>query len=121
APALMHDRRLLISTGTKALQDQIFHKDIPLLAHILDRPIQAAYLKGRSNYLCKLKLRSMSEEGLFTPLEWEDFNAITEWAQETETGDAAELDHVDPDLWAKLDARRERCLGTRCEAFEDCF
>src|SRR5437660_11274406 len=68
-PALLHGRRILISTGTKTLQDQIFYKDIPLLESILDRPIQAAYLKGRNNYLCRLKLHALSAEGLFSSRE----------------------------------------------------
>ena len=57
-PALLHGQRLLVSTGTKTLQDQIFYKDIPLLETILERPIRAAYLKGRNNYLCRLKLEA---------------------------------------------------------------
>ncbi len=123
APALMHGRRLLVSTGTKALQDQIFYKDIPLLEGILDRPIRAAYLKGRNNYLCKLKLHTFQEEGLFTPIELDDFSEIAEWASETETGDRAELTTIsdDDELWSRLDARRDRCLGTKCEEFEACF
>ncbi len=123
APALMHGRRLLVSTGTKALQDQIFYKDIPLLERILDRPIRAAYLKGRNNYLCKLKLHTFQEEGLFTPLELDNFSQIAEWATRTETGDRAELPTIadDDELWSRLDARRDRCLGTKCEEFESCF
>jgi ATP-dependent DNA helicase DinG len=123
APALMHQRRLLVSTGTKALQDQIFYKDIPLLEGILDRPIRAAYLKGRNNYLCKLKLHTFQQEGLFTPLELDNFSEIAEWASRTETGDRAELITIsdDDDLWSQLDARRDRCLGSKCEEFESCF
>src|SRR4029078_1069440 len=65
-PALMHGQRILVSTGTKTLQDQIFYKDIPLLETILGRPVRAAYLKGRNNYLCRLKLESAHSEGLFS-------------------------------------------------------
>ena len=68
-PALMHGQRILVSTGTKTLQDQIFYKDIPLLETIIGRPIRAAYLKGRNNYLCRVKLEDMHSEGLFTPKE----------------------------------------------------
>ena len=123
APALFHKQRLLVSTGTKALQDQIFYKDIPLLESILDRPIRAAYLKGRNNYLCKLKFQTFQEGGLFTPNEQDGFNEISDWALETETGDRGELKTVgdDDELWSRLDARRERCLGSRCEEFESCF
>lgn len=123
APALMHGRRLLVSTGTKALQDQIFYKDIPLLERILDRPIRAAYLKGRNNYLCKLKLHTFQEQGLFTPLELDNFSQIAKWATLTETGDRMELPTIssDDELWSRLDARRDRCLGTKCEEFDSCF
>src|SRR5207237_90305 len=61
-PALLHGRRILVSTGTKTLQDQIFYKDIPLLESVVGRPIQAAYLKGRNNYLCRLKLETLHAE-----------------------------------------------------------
>ncbi len=123
APALMHGQRLMVSTGTKALQDQIFYKDIPLLERILGREIRAAYLKGRNNYLCKLKLHTSQEDGLFTPLELDHYGEIKAWAGTTETGDRAELDGIsdDNELWARLDARRDRCLGSRCEEFESCF
>src|SRR5262247_4234049 len=87
APALLHGRRILVSTGTKTLQDQIFYKDIPLLESILDRPIRAAYLKGRNNYLCRLKLETLHAEGLFSPSELRTFQSILDWAEQTETGD----------------------------------
>ena len=123
APALMHGQRLMVSTGTKALQDQIFYKDIPLLERILGREIRAAYLKGRNNYLCKSKLQTSQEDGLFSPLELDNFEEITRWAKTTETGDRAELDSIsdDDELWSRLDARRDRCVGSRCEEFESCF
>jgi ATP-dependent DNA helicase DinG len=122
-PAVLHGRRLLVSTGTRALQDQIFYKDIPLVEQLLDRPIQAAYLKGRTNYLCRTKLREYEEDGLFTPGEVGRFDQIRRWAETTGTGDRAELDEFgdDDDLWSRLDARRERCSGSRCQDFEDCF
>jgi ATP-dependent DNA helicase DinG len=122
-PALLHGRRILVSTGTKTLQDQIFYKDIPLLETILGRPIRAAYLKGRNNYLCRLKLETLHSEGLFSPRELRSFNAILEWAGETETGDRAELGSAgdDSELWARMDARRDRCLGTKCKDYDRCF
>jgi ATP-dependent DNA helicase DinG len=122
-PALVHGRRVLISTGTKTLQDQIFYKDIPLLETILDRPIQAAYLKGRNNYLCRLKLETLSAEGFFRSRELRTFQSVVDWAQETETGDRAELGSIgdDSELWSRIDARRDRCLGTKCKDYERCF
>src|SRR5437870_8856073 len=122
-PALLHGRRILVSTGTKTLQDQIFYKDIPLLERVMGRPIRAAYLKGRNNYLCRLKLETLHAEGLFSSRELRRFQSILDWAQETETGDQAELGSVgeDSDLWARMDARRDRCLGTKCKDYERCF
>ena len=122
-PALLHGRRILVSTGTKTLQDQIFYKDIPLLESIIERPIRAAYLKGRSNYLCRLKLEAAHSEGLFTLKELPPFKKILEWAQTTETGDRSELgaDGEDADLWGRLDARRERCIGSKCVDFDRCY
>ena len=122
-PALLHGRRILVSTGTKTLQDQIFYKDIPLLEKVLGRPIRAAYLKGRSNYLCRLKLETLHAEGMFSMRELRSFKAILDWAAETETGDRAELGSTgdDSDLWSRMDARRERCLGTKCRDYDRCF
>jgi ATP-dependent DNA helicase DinG len=122
-PALLHGRRILVSTGTKTLQDQIFYKDIPLLESILGRPIRAAYLKGRNNYLCRLKLETLHAEGLFSTRELRSFKKILSWAAETETGDRAELGSAgdDSDLWSRMDARRDRCLGTKCKDYERCF
>src|SRR6187431_1851820 len=115
-PALLHGQRVLVSTGTKTLQDQIFYKDIPLLETILERPVRAAYLKGRNNYLCRLKLEAAHAEGLFSMKELGVFQKIAAWATVTETGDQSELGRdVDGDLWSRLDARRERCLGTKCQ------
>jgi ATP-dependent DNA helicase DinG len=122
-PALLHGSRILVSTGTKTLQDQIFYKDIPLLETALGRPIRAAYLKGRNNYLCRLKMETLHSEGLFRPSELRSFQAIVDWAAETETGDRAELGSAgeDSELWSRMDARRERCLGTKCKDYDRCF
>src|SRR5437762_10079991 len=122
-PALLHGRRILVSTGTKTLQDQIFYKDIPLLERVMGRPIQAAYLKGRNNYLCRLKLETLHAEGLFGSRELRTFQSILDWAQQTETGDRAELGSMgeDSELWARMDARRDRCLGTHCEDYDRGF
>lgn len=122
-PALMHGRRIVVSTGTKTLQDQIYYKDIPLLETIVGRPIAAAYLKGRNNYLCRLKLETLHSEGLFTALELPNFQSILDWSQTTQTGDRSELGAAgeDNELWSKLDARRDRCTGSKCVDFDRCF
>src|SRR2546426_3340581 len=122
-PALIHGRRILVSTGTKTLQDQIFYKDIPLLESVVGRPIRSAYLKGRNNYLCRVKLETVHTEGLFTPKELRSFQSILDWAGNTETGDRAELGSIgdDSELWSRLDARRDRCLGTKCKDYDRCY
>jgi ATP-dependent DNA helicase DinG len=122
-PALLIGRRVLVSTGTKTLQDQIFYKDIPLLENVLGRPIRAAYLKGRNNYLCRLKLSALEAEGLFSPSEYSAFRRVVDWAQETETGDRAEvgLGDDESELWSRLDAGRDHCLGSKCRDYDRCF
>ena len=122
-PALMYGRRIMVSTGTKTLQDQIFYKDIPLLESVLERPIRAAYLKGRNNYLCRAKLEGQFADGLFTARELPVFREIVDWAQETETGDRAELGSVgdDSELWSRIDARRDKCIGSKCKDYDRCF
>src|SRR5947199_9899265 len=122
-PALLHGRRVLVSTGTKTLQDQIFYKDIPLLESVMGRTIRAGYLKGRNNFRCRIKLEAIQTDGLFSPKELRTFQSIMDWSRETETGDRAELGSIgdDSDLWSRLDARRDRCLGTKCKDYDRCF
>lgn len=122
-PAILHGRRLMVSTGTRALQDQIFYKDIPLLEDVLDQPIRATYLKGRTNYVCLARLRVSPEDGLFQSPDRSRLERIRAWARTTGTGDRTELDFVTDDdpLWGDIDARRDRCTGSRCEDFESCF
>src|SRR5438093_7858637 len=122
-PALLHGRRILVSPRTKVDLDQIHYKDIPLLERVIGQPIQAAYLKGRNNYLCRLKLETLHVEGLFGLRELRNFQSVLDWAQQTETGDRAELGSVgeDSELWARMDARRDRCLGTKCRDYDRCF
>lgn len=122
-PALLHGERVMVSTGTRALQDQIFYKDIPLLEHVLERPIRSAYLKGRSNYLCRVKLSEARNEGLFSASDLRVFQKIEGWAAQTETGDRAELSMLEDnsELWSRIDASRDRCQGSKCAEFERCF
>lgn len=116
-------QRIIISTGTKNLQEQLFFKDVPFLESILG-PLKVCYMKGRGNYLCRHKLYALRAAPLLNGLEEiSQFHAISAWEKETETGDRAEvldLPESSP-LWAKLDARTEACLGQSCPDWERCF
>ena len=121
-PAILSRQRVLISTGTKNLQEQIFFKDIPALRQALDVPFTATYMKGRANYLCLHRLDQLNDSGLpamhdvFLPI-------IREWSGRTETGDRAELEDLPEDLpfWNEVSATAETCLGTECPRYDDCF
>ena len=123
-PCIFSSRRIIISTCTKNLQEQIFFKDLPFLENALGRKLSACCVKGRGNYLCLKKLAEIDGEGsLFSRRDPEYLDMIRAWARETETGDRAELKEL-PDelvLWQQLDARRETCTGQKCPDFEACF
>lgn len=122
-PALRTGRRVIISTGTKALQDQLYFRDIPFLESLLG-PLRVCYMKGRANYLCRHKLVTLRTQPILSGLEEIDqFHQISEWEKTTETGDRAELGGL-PEfspLWSKLDARSEACLGSTCPDYQRCF
>jgi ATP-dependent DNA helicase DinG len=116
-------RRVIISTGTKNLQEQLYFKDIPFLESLLG-PLSVCYMKGRANYLCRHKLYQLTRQPILNGLEEiAQYNAIAEWERTTETGDRAEIDELPETspLWAKLDARSEACLGSSCPDYERCF
>ena len=116
-------QRIIISTGTKNLQEQLYFKDIPFLESLLG-PLKVCYMKGRNNYLCRHKLYALRDNPLLNGLEEIDqFHAIATWEKTTETGDRAEIDSLPESspLWHKLDARTEACLGQTCPDWERCF
>ncbi len=122
--AVMDGRRVLISTGTRTLQDQIFYKDLPALANVLGQEIRAAYMKGRSNFLCLHRFARLQEaEAGLNPAERRWLARIAEWAKETETGDRAEIEDLPDDLalWSELTATSEQCLGRECPLVNECF
>jgi ATP-dependent DNA helicase DinG len=122
-PALRTGQRVIISTGTKALQDQLFFRDIPFLELLLGG-LQVCYMKGRANYLCKRKLYALRDLPVLTGLqEVDEYQQIAEWEKTTETGDRAELSALPEtsSLWGKLDARSEACLGSTCPDYRQCF
>jgi ATP-dependent DNA helicase DinG len=123
-PAVLSGKRVLISTGTRTLQDQIFYKDLPALAEALGRSVKSAYMKGRTNYLCLHRFERLKEAefGLSTEeREWLD--RVKEWAGVTETGDRVELEDLPDDLplWMDLTATSDQCLGRECPLYADCF
>ncbi|MBI4482070.1 MAG: ATP-dependent DNA helicase [Acidobacteria bacterium] len=124
-PAILCGRRVVISTATRNLQDQIFYKDLPFLEKALGRRISACYLKGRANYLCLMRLNTWDDSPhLFHHRETERWLArLHTWSEETPTGDRAELAELPEDWppWRELDARREICLGQKCGWFNPCF
>ena len=123
-PALLSERRVVISTGTKALQEQLFFRDIPFLERVLDRPLRVCYMKGRSNYACREKIYEAEGSPVLTGLEEvADFQIISAWEKTTENGDRAEIKTLPEDsaAWGKLDARSELCAGVKCKQYERCF
>jgi ATP-dependent DNA helicase DinG len=122
-PAVLSGKRVVVSTGTKNLQEQLFFKDIPFLAEHLG-PLRVSYMKGRSNYACRQKIYDAEKEPVLDGLEEvADFEVIRQWEQTTETGDRAEIKTLPEksSAWAKLDARSDLCTGQKCPQFERCF
>jgi ATP-dependent DNA helicase DinG len=122
-PALRTGQRVIISTGTKALQDQLYFRDVPFLETLLG-DLRVCYMKGRANYLCRHKLAALRTQPILSGLEEIDqYRQIAEWESITETGDRAELSGMPESsaLWQKLDARSEACLGSTCPDYRRCF
>ena len=122
-PVIRSGKRVIISTGTKTLQEQLFFKDIPFLQEHLGE-LHVCYMKGRANYLCRKKLYDLTAQPVLNGLEEiNQFKIISDWEKTTETGDRAELAEMpeSSQLWSKLDARTDRCIGTECQQFDRCF
>jgi ATP-dependent DNA helicase DinG len=127
-PIIRSGKRVIVSTGTKNLQEQLFHKDVPFLDRVFfpngERKLAVTYMKGRNNYLCRKKLYDLADKPVLTGLEEIDqFNTIAEWEKITETGDRAELASLaeNAQLWHKLDARTDACIGQKCQLWDKCF
>jgi ATP-dependent DNA helicase DinG len=140
-PVIRSGKRVIISTGTKNLQEQLFYKDVPFLEQALSPnhvgtvsqavesrqgpgTFSVCYMKGRNNYLCRKKLYDLTDQPVLSGLEEiEQYRAIAAWEKHTATGDRAELAEL-PEasmLWHKLDARADTCTGQKCSEFERCF
>src|SRR5262245_26057819 len=123
-PAVELGRRVVVSTGTKNLQDQLVTKDLPLLAQALGRDLDVAVMKGRGNYLCLMRYRSFAEAGSFRRLdEIPLFRAVEAWAPRTETGDRSEIADLPDsvDFWREISAASENCIGSACPDFDPCW
>ena len=124
APILRSGRRVLISTGTRNLQEQLVFKDIPWLERALGQPLRTVLVKGRGNYACRLKVQELERQPALLELEelgW--YGRIRDWMSQSETGDRAELDFLPEParLWERLNARRETCGGQKCPLYDACF
>jgi ATP-dependent DNA helicase DinG len=125
-PALLSGRRIIVSTGTRALQDQLYHRDLPLVCSAIGRPARIALLKGRSNYLCRHRLELAEQQAYSRGLRKEVATAlpkVRDWSFVTQRGDIAELPGAgeqDP-VWPWVTSTRENCLGAECPRFEECF
>jgi ATP-dependent DNA helicase DinG len=124
-PALLSGRRVIVSTGTRNLQDQLFHRDLPTVSRAIGRPVRVALLKGRANYLCVHRLELAEQQAAARGLRKEvarGLGKVREWARITRQGDIAELAQLsdsDP-VWPWVTSTRDNCLGPECSAFDRC-
>lgn len=122
--SLKSKKKIIISTGTKNLQEQLMEKDIPFLQKILPAKFSASYMKGRGNYACLYRIHKADAQPILDGLDQLDhFREISRWVKETSTGDRRELIDLPEDLsfWNRINARGEVCLGQKCPDFEPCF
>jgi ATP-dependent DNA helicase DinG len=123
-PALASGKRVIISTGTKTLQDQLYHRDLPRVRSVLGARASSALLKGRANYLCLHRLDQAHKEGRFINREQvAQLQTIRAWSRRTAAGDRAELGEVaeDSPLWPRVTSTTENCLGAECPMAAECF
>lgn len=121
-PALLSGRKVIVATGTRNLQDQLFHRDIPALRRALGMPVQAALLKGRANYLCRHRLqRAAADPGALRPEARGDLGAVRDWAAVTRNGDIAEVAIAeDSAVWPAVTSTTDNCLGQDCPQWHEC-
>ena len=123
-PAILSKKKVIISTGTKNLQEQIYYNDIPLLHTILPLHFRAAYMKGRSNYLCLNRFERFKSQPTFSfRSEISHFETISHWVHTTLTGDRSELEDIPDDysIWSEICSDANCCLGQKCHHFKECF
>ncbi|MGR8934021.1 MAG: ATP-dependent DNA helicase [Gammaproteobacteria bacterium] len=123
-PAILSGKKILVSTGTKNLQDQLFNKDLPLIRKALSVPFRAALLKGRGNYLCLYRLHNAIRTDLgFSAENTEALHNISRWAQRTRSGDIAEMAEIEEaaPVWLQATSNVDNCLGQECPDYDACF
>jgi ATP-dependent DNA helicase DinG len=123
-PAILSRQRVLVSTGTKNLQEQIFFKDLPVLEQALGVPFTATCMKGRGNYLCLHRFDAFRDSPAIRSYdETANLRIIERWSEETETGDRAEIEDLPEDLpfWNDIAATTENCIGAECPRYNDCY
>ncbi|HEY1402695.1 MAG TPA: ATP-dependent DNA helicase [Pyrinomonadaceae bacterium] len=124
AAATARGERVIISTGTKNLQEQLMEKDIPFLQRVLPKKFTAAYMKGRNNYACLQRIKRAENAPVLDGLDDVDhFDEVRRWARDSQTGDRAELVQLPENLsfWRHIDARSEICMGQKCPDYDPCF
>src|ERR1700719_904000 len=124
-PALLSGRSVIISTGTRTLQNQLFHRDVPLLAKALGLPVKIALLKGRTNYLCRHRLELATQQGSLLGGERgvaRMLARVSRWAATTKAGDLSELTDLpeQSSVWPQITSTRENCVGLECPQFSRC-
>jgi ATP-dependent DNA helicase DinG len=123
-PAIRSGRKVVVSTATKSLQEQLFQKDVPFLQKHFAPNLRVALMKGRSNFLCRAKVHQMDGQAVLKGIDEVDwFAQIRDWEKLTETGDRSELTFLpdDSELWGRIDARSDLCTGQKCPEFNSCF
>src|SRR5918993_955002 len=122
-PALLSGQRVIISTGTRALQDQLYHRDLPRVRAALSAPLKTALLKGRSNYLCLYRMEQAKGEKFASREVVAQFQRVVAWSGRTMRGDLAELADIaeDSPLWPQVTSTTDNCLGGDCPFWGDCF
>ncbi len=123
-PAIQSGRKVVISTGTKHLQDQLFARDLPLVRAAVGRTLKAALLKGRANYLCLHRLRQAeTDPRRLQPQDRSYLADIRDWSQQTDSGDLAELTHIPEQASVRSHcvSTTDNCLGQECDFYDDCF
>ncbi|HEC12688.1 MAG TPA: ATP-dependent DNA helicase [Acidiferrobacteraceae bacterium] len=117
-PALLSGKKVLVSTGTKNLQDQLFHRDLPIVRKAVGVPVTTALLKGRANYLCIHRLGLVDQDARYA----DELAAIRKWARQTHRGDIAEVRSVaeGSPIWSRVTSTAENCLGAKCDDYDEC-